>query len=142
MSIFSSIAQVKPPRFVRDFIEATEADSRKIAASAEVVGAEAIGYAELCGLRYPVTAYHFKVSDGLTRGSRLDDAGLKDLAKQGFKGAGASPTRSPTGRSSACSCRTRSISCAGSIATSTAAASPGIRCNDAGRARGTNDYCR
>ena len=86
MSIFSSIALVKPPRFVRGFIDAAEADARKIAASAEVAGAEAIGYAELAGLRYPVTAYHFKVSEGLTRGSRLDEAGLADLAKQGFKG--------------------------------------------------------
>ena len=48
--------------------------------------AECVGYAELLGFRYPVKAYHFKVSETLTRGSRLDAQGLKDLQAQGFKG--------------------------------------------------------
>ena len=86
MSLWSSIARVKTPRFIHAFADAVEADAKKIAAEAEVGGAEAIGYAELIGFRYPVKAYHFKVSDTLTRGSRLDAQGLKDIAAQGFKG--------------------------------------------------------
>ncbi|MGZ6141902.1 MAG: protein-tyrosine phosphatase family protein [Myxococcales bacterium] len=86
MSFFSSLAHIKAPRFIHAFADAVEADAKKIALEAEVGGAEAIGYAELIGFRYPVKAYHFKVSDTLTRGSRLDVQGLKDLAAQGFKG--------------------------------------------------------
>ena len=86
MSIFSSIARVKPPRFIHAFEDAVEADAKKIAASAKVSAAECVGYAELLGFRYPVKAYHFKVSETLTRGSRLDAQGLKDLAARGFKG--------------------------------------------------------
>jgi hypothetical protein len=51
------------------------------------LGAETVGVAELAGLRYPVSAYESKVSDGLTRGSRIDDpAGYDKLKAQGFKG--------------------------------------------------------
>ena len=51
------------------------------------MGAELVGVAELAGLRYPVSKYEFKVSDGLTRGSRIDDPkGYDKLVKQGFKG--------------------------------------------------------
>ena len=51
------------------------------------VGAESIGVAELVGLRYPVSKYEFKMSDQLTRGSRIDDPkGYESLKKQGFKG--------------------------------------------------------
>ena len=51
------------------------------------LGAELVGVAELVGLRYPVSKYEFKVSDGLTRGSRIDDPkGYEKLVKQGFKG--------------------------------------------------------
>lgn len=50
-------------------------------------GAEAIGVAELVGLRYPVSNYEFKMSAGLTRGSRIDDPrGYDKLKQQGFKG--------------------------------------------------------
>lgn len=50
-------------------------------------GAELVGVTELGGLRYPVSKYEFKVSEGLTRGSRIDDPkGHEKLAKQGFKG--------------------------------------------------------
>lgn len=50
-------------------------------------GAESVGVAELVGLRYPVSKYEFKVSEGLTRGSRIDDPkGHEKLAAQGFKG--------------------------------------------------------
>jgi hypothetical protein len=50
-------------------------------------GAESVGVAELAGLRYPVSSYEFKMSDGLTRGSRIDDPqGYDKLVKQGFKG--------------------------------------------------------
>jgi len=48
---------------------------------------EAVGYAELLGLRYPVKAYQAQVSTTLWRGSRLDAAGLQDLASRGFHGA-------------------------------------------------------
>ena len=51
------------------------------------LGAESIGVAELVGLRYPVSKYEFKMSEGLTRGSRIDDPkGYESLKKQGFKG--------------------------------------------------------
>lgn len=50
-------------------------------------GAEAVGVAELVGLRYPVSKYEFKLSAALTRGSRIDDPkGHESLVKQGFKG--------------------------------------------------------
>ena len=54
---FSPIAKVKPPRFIHDWIDAAKAEAKHVAASAENAGAEAIGYAELAGFRYPVTAY-------------------------------------------------------------------------------------
>src|SRR3954454_1220414 len=48
--------------------------------------AEAVGVADLAGLRYPVSHYEFKVSDTLTRGSRIDDPkGYDKLKQQGFK---------------------------------------------------------
>lgn len=51
------------------------------------LGSELVGVAELGGLRYPVSKYEFKVSDGLTRGSRIDDKkGYQKLVDQGFKG--------------------------------------------------------
>lgn len=86
VSTFSSLANIKPPRFIHDWIDAGEATAQQIGLKAENVGAEAIGYAELAGFRYPVTAYQFKVTETLTRGSRLDEAGLADLATRGFKG--------------------------------------------------------
>jgi predicted protein tyrosine phosphatase len=50
-------------------------------------GAESVGVAELGGLRYPVSSYEAKVSEGLTRGSRIDDpAAYASLTQQGFKG--------------------------------------------------------
>ena len=55
--------------------------------TAATLGAEFVGVAELTGLRYPVSKYEFKVSEGLTRGSRIDDPkGHEKLAMQGFKG--------------------------------------------------------
>lgn len=55
--------------------------------AASTFGAESIGVAELAGLRYPVSKYEFKVSAGLTRGSRIDDPkGHEKLKQQGFKG--------------------------------------------------------
>ena len=51
------------------------------------LGSELVGVAELGGLRYPVSKYEFKVADGLTRGSRIDDPkGYDKLVQQGFKG--------------------------------------------------------
>ena len=86
MSSFSGIARVKPPRFIHGFLDAVSADAKHVGAEIKVGAAECVGYAELLGFRYPVKAYHFKVSETLTRGSRLDEQGLKDLAGHGFKG--------------------------------------------------------
>lgn len=52
----------------------------------EVVGGEAVGVAELAGLRYPVKPYHAQVDAGLYRGSRLDDAGMAALKQMGIVG--------------------------------------------------------
>jgi protein tyrosine phosphatase (PTP) superfamily phosphohydrolase (DUF442 family) len=49
-------------------------------------GGSAIGYAELFGLKYPVTNYSSQVSPTLTRGSRIPDGQMDKLAQQGFKG--------------------------------------------------------
>jgi protein tyrosine phosphatase (PTP) superfamily phosphohydrolase (DUF442 family) len=49
-------------------------------------GGAAIGYAEMLGLRYPVKAYSSPLDGALTRGSRLDAAGIQDLQSKGFKG--------------------------------------------------------
>ena len=47
---------------------------------------EAVGYAEMLGLRYPVKSYESRVSDGLIRGSRVDLAGMQHLKSEGVKG--------------------------------------------------------
>ena len=52
----------------------------------EVAGGEAVGVAELAGLRYPVKPYEAQVDAGLYRGSRLDDAGMAALKQQGITG--------------------------------------------------------
>lgn len=52
----------------------------------EVIGAEAVGVAELAGLRYPVKAYEAQVDGGLYRGSRVDAAGMQALKQQGIVG--------------------------------------------------------
>jgi hypothetical protein len=58
---------------------------KHVGQEAEVIGAEAVGVAELAGLRYPVKPYHAQVDAGLYRGSRLDDAGMAALAQMGIK---------------------------------------------------------
>lgn len=50
------------------------------------VGAASIGFAEMLGLKYSVKPYQFQVSPTLTRGSRLEDGQMEDLAARGFKG--------------------------------------------------------
>lgn len=45
----------------------------------------AVGYLEFVGLKYPVKHYMFKVSNVLTRGSRLDAKGIAHLREQGFR---------------------------------------------------------
>lgn len=50
------------------------------------VGGEAIGLAEMLGLRYPVKTYEAQVSPQLYRGSRQDAAGMVALKKQGIHG--------------------------------------------------------
>ncbi|TMA32945.1 MAG: hypothetical protein E6J88_01535 [Deltaproteobacteria bacterium] len=86
MSIFSALATVHPPRFVNHIIDAAEAEAKHIGYKVEDAAAEALGYCELAGFRYPVKAYQFKITETLTRGSRLDDKGLRDLKTRGFKG--------------------------------------------------------
>jgi hypothetical protein len=86
MSLLSEIKKVNPPRLIHGVVHAAEATADHIAKTAKVDAAEAVGYAELAGFRYPVKAYHFQVSPTLTRGSRLDVPGLADLATRGFKG--------------------------------------------------------
>jgi hypothetical protein len=86
LTLFSKLAKVQPPRLIHALIGSVEAQAKHIAASAENAGAAAIGYAELAGFRYPVKAYQFAVTPTLTRGSRLDEKGLADLKRRGFKG--------------------------------------------------------
>ncbi len=50
------------------------------------IGGAAIGYAEMLGLKYSVKPYQFKVSDQLSRGSRLEGAAYDKLKADGFKG--------------------------------------------------------
>ena len=56
-----------------------------VGASAFDGGAESIGVAELLGVRYPVTAYHTKLDDHVTRGSRLSNEDMSNLKAQGYK---------------------------------------------------------
>src|SRR5260370_20588910 len=84
--MFSELARVKSPRFIHDWIDAADAEAKPVGDQVKNDAGEAVGYAELAGFRYPVKEYQFKVTDTLTRGSRLDEAGLADLKKRGFKG--------------------------------------------------------
>lgn len=52
----------------------------------EVAGAEAVGVAELAGLRYPVKTYEAQVDGGLYRGSRVDEAQMATLKQKGITG--------------------------------------------------------
>jgi protein tyrosine phosphatase (PTP) superfamily phosphohydrolase (DUF442 family) len=52
----------------------------------EVAGGEAVGVAELAGLRYPVKTYEAQVDSGLYRGSRVDAAQMAALQQQGIRG--------------------------------------------------------
>jgi cardiolipin synthase len=59
---------------------------KKAGNEAMSLGAEAVGVAELAGLRYSVKQYQSKVSDGLTRGSRLEKGSdYAELKDRGFK---------------------------------------------------------
>ena len=49
------------------------------------LGGGVIGYAELLGVKYGVKPYRAKVSEGLSRGTRLTDAEFGALRRQGFK---------------------------------------------------------
>lgn len=61
--------------------------SREVKEAGIALGAETVGVAELVGFRYGVSKYEFKVSDGLTRGSRIDDPkAYQTLKDRGFKG--------------------------------------------------------
>jgi protein tyrosine phosphatase (PTP) superfamily phosphohydrolase (DUF442 family) len=60
--------------------------AQEVAWTVEDGAAEAVGVAELAGLRYPVKAYEAQVSDGLYRGSRVDFAAMQALKAQGIRG--------------------------------------------------------
>jgi protein tyrosine phosphatase (PTP) superfamily phosphohydrolase (DUF442 family) len=68
------------------FVQEVLAKLKRAGEEAEVVGGEAVGVAELAGLRYPVKTYEAQVDGGLYRGSRLDDAGMAALKQQGIQG--------------------------------------------------------
>ncbi|MBE2248590.1 MAG: tyrosine-protein phosphatase [Myxococcus sp.] len=87
---------------LKDFAADVKADAKEIASDvkqrngkellkdlrngASTFGAEAVGVAGLFGLRYPVSAYEFRVSPGLVRGSRIEDPkGYEKLKRQGVK---------------------------------------------------------
>jgi protein tyrosine phosphatase (PTP) superfamily phosphohydrolase (DUF442 family) len=85
---FSDVAQVSAPRGVQVEIPAEDATDEHVSFEDKLLEglAEALGYTELAGVRYPVKAYQFRVSEGLTRGSRLTVQDIEDLAKRGYKG--------------------------------------------------------
>lgn len=95
MSFISKLGQKIASGIREEFTEAKAAGSPVKAATNELKevkddfingGGAAIGYAEMLGLKYPVHAYQSKVSDQLTRGSRVDGKGVLALKQQGFKG--------------------------------------------------------
>ena len=59
---------------------------KKVGEEVEVGAAEAVGVAELAGLRYPVKTYEAQVDGGLYRGSRIDEAQMATLKQQGIRG--------------------------------------------------------
>jgi protein tyrosine phosphatase (PTP) superfamily phosphohydrolase (DUF442 family) len=74
---------------VKGIIAAEECDvdtATKIKDELMVIAGEALGVAEILGLRYKVTQYEAQVSSELTRGSRLDAKGIVGLKAQGFNG--------------------------------------------------------
>jgi protein tyrosine phosphatase (PTP) superfamily phosphohydrolase (DUF442 family) len=85
---YSDTAEVAAPRAVQAEIPAEDATDAHVSFKEKLLEglAEALGYTELAGIRYPVKAYQFRVSQGLTRGSRLTLDDVKDLAKRGYKG--------------------------------------------------------
>ena len=66
--------------------EKSKEEASKIRDDLLNAGGASIGYAELIGLRYPVTSYEAQVSGALTRGSRLDAKGIAGLVPAGFHG--------------------------------------------------------
>jgi protein tyrosine phosphatase (PTP) superfamily phosphohydrolase (DUF442 family) len=62
------------------------ADIRKAATTVIDVGGEAIGLAEMVGLRYAVKSYSFRVSDKLMRGARVDGKQMAALQAEGVTG--------------------------------------------------------
>lgn len=85
---YSDTAEVAAPRAVQAEIPAEDATDAHVSFKEKLLEglAEALGYTELAGVRYPVKAYQFRVSQGLTRGSRLTLDDVKDLARRGYKG--------------------------------------------------------
>src|ERR1041384_3682998 len=85
---FSDVAEVAAPRSVMAEIPAEDATDEHVSFKERLLEglAEALGFTELAGVRYPVKAYQFRVSEGLTRGSRLTLDDVKDLAARGYKG--------------------------------------------------------
>lgn len=65
---------------------AVKAAAQEIKDSFVDLGSASIGFAEMAGFKYSVKPYHFQVSPGLTRGSRLEDGAMEGLKAKGFKG--------------------------------------------------------
>ncbi len=71
----------------QSLLKGAEGVGQKVKDGAMNAGGEAIGLAEMVGLKYPVKIYEAQVSGQLYRGSRVeDDAHMAALAKQGVKG--------------------------------------------------------
>lgn len=85
---YSDVAQVDAPREVQVEIPVEDATPEHVSFKDRLLEgvAEALGFSELAGVRFPVKAYQFRVSQGLTRGSRLTAADATDLARRGYKG--------------------------------------------------------
>jgi protein tyrosine phosphatase (PTP) superfamily phosphohydrolase (DUF442 family) len=85
----SPAQQEKEEQVVQGVMAAEECDrstATKIKDELLVGAAEALGVAELLGLRYSVKSYEAQVSSELYRGSRVDGKGMAALKAQGIKG--------------------------------------------------------
>jgi protein tyrosine phosphatase (PTP) superfamily phosphohydrolase (DUF442 family) len=94
---FSSQGAIPPVSATSDAAPATASPSdrafggiggffKHVGQELEVLGGEAVGEAEMLGLRYPVKTYEAQVDSGLYRGSRVDAAQMAALKQQGIQG--------------------------------------------------------
>jgi protein tyrosine phosphatase (PTP) superfamily phosphohydrolase (DUF442 family) len=84
--IFSSVVNAIEAPFKKDAPK-VEQDLKKAGDDFVSDVAPAVGVIELTGIKYPVTPYMAKVSDGLYRGARVDgdDGGYTQLKNAGIK---------------------------------------------------------